>query len=135
VTLLIIGTAIFFVLRVLPGDVALQIIGDSAATEEDIEAIREQLGTNRPVLVQYWDWVSRIVRLDPGESLFEQTSITHEFRRRFPLTMELAVVSSIVSAFIALPVGIIAAVRRHRPDGYAARILGIIGMAFPVFWT
>lgn len=133
VTLVVMSLVIFVALRILPGDVAMQFVGDGSATEEDLERIRERLGTNRPIMTQYFDWLGNLLRLEPGTSMVENSSILDEFKSRFPVTLEIAVLASLAGGAIALPVGVIASTRRHHISGILARVLGIVTLALPSF--
>lgn len=132
-TVLLISTIIFFVIRVIPGDPALVIAGIDA-TETDIAAIRAKLGTDQPLAAQYFQWLSRIVRFDFGESLTSGEPVIKLILERFPLTLSLAVMGIAISLLIALPLGVLSAVKRWSLWDYLGMMISQLGMAIPSFW-
>jgi peptide/nickel transport system permease protein len=132
-TVLLISTIIFFVIRVIPGDPALVIAGIDA-TKEDIQAIRAQLGTDRPLIVQYLSWLSDIVRLDFGTSMISGQPVKQLILERFPITLSLAVMGIVISILIAVPLGVLSAVKRWSFWDYLGMVFSQIGMAIPSFW-
>ncbi|MBA7668455.1 Glutathione transport system permease protein GsiC [subsurface metagenome] len=132
-TVLIISTIVFFVIRVIPGDPALVIAGLDA-TAEDIAAIRSKLGTDRPLVSQYLKWLWRVVRLDFGESMTTGQPVTRLILERFPLTLSLAVLGIIISILLAVPLGVLSAVKRRSFWDYLGLVFSQIGMAVPSFW-
>jgi peptide/nickel transport system permease protein len=110
-TVWLISTIIFFVIRVVPGDPALVIAGVDA-TAEDIAAIRARIGTDRPLPAQYLDWLWRVVRFDFGTSLTSGQPVTALIFERFGLTLSLALLGMLISVVVALPLGVVSAVRR-----------------------
>ncbi len=132
-TILIISTIIFFVIRVIPGDPALVVAGIDASDEE-IQAIRAKLGTDAPVTVQYARWMRDLVRLDLGTSLTSGQSVKALIRQRFPLTFTLAVLGIILGVIIAIPLGVLSAVHRWSLWDYLGMVYSQAGMAIPSFW-
>ena len=132
-TVLLISTIIFFVIRVIPGDPALVIAGIDA-TEADIAAIRAKLGTDQPLTAQYFQWLSRIVRFDFGESLTSGEPVIKLILERFPLTLSLALMGIAISLLIALPLGVLSAVKRWSFWDYMGMVISQLGMAIPSFW-
>jgi len=132
-TVLLISTIIFFVIRVIPGDPALVIAGIDAS-EADIAAIRAKLGTDQPLTAQYFQWLSRIVRFDFGESLTSGEPVIRLILQRFPLTLTLALMGIALSLLIALPLGVLSAVKRWSFWDYLGMIISQLGMAIPSFW-
>ncbi len=132
-TVLLISTIIFFVIRVIPGDPALVIAGIDA-TQEDIQAIRAQLGTDRPLIIQYLSWLSDIVRFDFGTSMISGQPVTELILERFPITLSLAVMGIVISILIAIPLGVLSAVKRWSLWDYLGMVFSQMGMAIPSFW-
>ncbi len=132
-TVLLISTIIFFVIRVIPGDPALVIAGIDA-TQEDIQAIRAQLGTDRPLIVQYLGWLLDIVRFDFGASMISSQPVTQLILERFPITLSLAVMGIVISILIAVPLGVLSAVKRWSFWDYLGMVFSQMGMAIPSFW-
>ncbi|MQY76183.1 MAG: ABC transporter permease subunit [Spirochaeta sp.] len=132
-TVLLISTIIFFVIRVIPGDPALVIAGIDA-TNADIAAIRSKLGTDQPLTTQYFQWLSHIARFDFGESLTSGEPVIKLILERFPLTLSLALMGIAISLLIALPLGVLSAVKRWSLWDYLGMIISQLGMAIPSFW-
>jgi ABC-type dipeptide/oligopeptide/nickel transport system permease component len=132
-TVLLISTIIFFVIRVIPGDPALVIAGVDASAE-DIAAIRARIGTDRPVLAQYGAWLSAVARFDFGVSFATGQPVLGMILQRFPLTLSLALLGLALSVLIAIPLGIVSAVRRWSAWDYAGMLFSQVGMALPSFW-
>lgn len=132
-TILIISTIIFFVIRVIPGDPALVVAGIDASDEE-IQAIRAKLGTDAPVGVQYVRWIRDLVKLDLGTSLTSNQKVKTLIKQRFPLTFTLAVLGIILGVLIAIPLGVLSAVHRWSLWDYLGMVYSQAGMAIPSFW-
>lgn len=132
VTLFAVLTLVFVLVRIVPGDPAEVILGDHAS-QPAIDALRDRLGLNRPLYVQYWDFVSGAVRGDWGESMVTATPVFDEVAEVLPYTIELTVVSLVLGVMIGLPLGTWAAVRRNRMADYAIRIVSLLGLSFPAF--
>lgn len=132
-TILIISTIIFFVIRVIPGDPALVVAGIDA-TDEDIQAIRVRLGTDVPVVVQYGRWLTDIIRFDFGESMISGASVNKLILERFPLTLTLAVLGIVLGIVVAIPLGVLSAVHRWSFWDYFGMVYSQLGMAIPSFW-
>ena len=138
-TLLGVSIAIFTLLRVIPGDVAALMLGGSEGegsyTQEDLERVREQLGLNDPIYVQYGTWVWQLVRFDLGDSIALGRPIAGELKRQFPITLQLAIFTAIVVSLIAIPVGVLAAVKQDTWIDYILRSIAVIGLAAPSFFV
>jgi peptide/nickel transport system permease protein len=132
-TVFIISTLIFFVIRVIPGDPAAVIAGIDADAES-VEQLRERLGTDRPVAVQYFDWLWRVLRFDFGASFFSGESVTSLIMQRFPITLALSLFAFVISLALAIPIGVVSAVRRWSGWDYAGMLFSQLGMALPSFW-
>lgn len=132
-TVLLISTIIFLVIRVIPGDPALVIAGIDA-TESDISAIRIKLGTDRSLPAQYIQWIWGILRFDFGRSMISGQPVSQLILERFPLTLTLALMGMMLSIFVAIPLGVISAVKRWSIWDYFGMILSQVGMAIPSFW-
>lgn len=134
-----ISVVVFLIMRLLPGDVAAMILGGdeegaNAAGQEAIEALREQLGLNRPLILQYTDWIGGLFRLDAGNSLWSGRPVFLEIGERIPLTLELAFLALVISMVIAVPIGVYSAVRQDSWVDYLMRSVSIAGLAVPGFW-
>ncbi len=123
----------FVVIRVIPGDPALVIAGLDAS-QSDIDAIRTKLGTDKPILSQYVNWIWDVLRFDFGDSMISGQPVTRLILERFPLTLSLAVMGIVISMVIAIPLGVISAVKRWSFWDYLGMVFSQIGMAVPSFW-
>ena len=135
-TLFGVAALIFLLLRVLPGDIVeLKYSGSGAyAPKEAIARERAQLGLDQPVWKQFVDWIWGISRLDFGTSMWTGQPITYEIGIRLELSVELAVMATLVAILISVPLGTIAAVEHDTWVDYLVRIFSIAGLAIPSFW-
>lgn len=138
-TLVGVSIVIFIILRVIPGDIASIILGgpsgEGAYSLEELEALREQLGLNRPIVVQYLDWAWGVLRGDLGDSYLLSRPISDEWRRQFPVTLQLAFFTALVVSAIAIPIGILAAIKRDTWLDVVLRGWAILGLAAPTFFV
>lgn len=132
--LLVASALIFLALRVFPGDVA-QLIGGDKATPEQVAAIREALGLNRPLAVQYLDWIGGVLRGDLGTSQLNGASVAQELAQKAQVTAPLALLSLLIALLIAVPLGILSAVLRGRAAGTAVNVVAQTIAAVPVVWA
>jgi len=124
---------LFFLLRALPGDPA-QVIAGELATQDEVERIRQQLGLDEPVYVQYAKFLSRIVRFDLGTSTRTQYPVTQEIAPRLLNTVILAVAATILACLLGVPAGIVAAVKPYTTMDMVVTALALFGMSMPAFW-
>ena len=134
VTLLLVSLLVFLVVRVLPGDPALVIVGIEGSAEA-AERIRESLGLNRPLIVQYGDWVGRALRGDLGKSIQYDVPVAGLIASRLPVTLPLTLMAAGFMALAAVPVGLFAATHQRRWGDYLAMALSQVGVAVPAFWA
>jgi peptide/nickel transport system permease protein len=132
-TLFLVSVIVFLMMRLMPGDVVLRMV-EGQAYAPTIEAMRRDLGLDRPAYVQYADWIGGILtRGDFGRSYWTRQPIWDEFARRFPVTLELAILTILVSVVIGVAVGIVSAVRQDSPADYIGRVLAILALSVPYF--
>ena len=136
---LILTTLIVFVLFFLvPGDAALVILtgeeGAGAVTDEDIARMRHELGLDRPIHVQYGSWIWGMMRGDLGTSIWYQTPVVDEIKDKFAVTLELSIFGIAMAFLMAVPLGIISAVKQDTWPDYISRIVSLVGIALPTFW-
>jgi len=131
-TLLAMFTAIFLLVRVVPGDAAAVILGDQASAAS-LEALRIKLGLNLPLWRQYTDFLFGVLRGDLGVSLVTGRSIMDEALRVLPSTLGLAAASMVLGLGIGLPMGVMAAVYRNAWPDYVGRIVSLVGLSLPAF--
>ena len=131
--LLGVATLVFSLIHLVPGDPVQAMLGDSASPQ-DIAELRGRLGLDRPLLVQYGSFLQGAVRGDLGMSLRTNQTVAAAILERMPATFELALAAMAVAALIAIPLGIIAAVRSGTGVDYAATTLALLGISMPNFW-
>ncbi|SBS74478.1 ABC transporter permease [uncultured Microbacterium sp.] len=132
--LFVASALIFFTLRVLPGDVA-QLIAGLNSTPEQVAAIRERLGLDQPLLGQYAAWIGGVLTGDLGESMLTGTPVASELAQKAQVTIPLGLLSMTVAIVIALPFGVLSAIRRGRADGTALSVAAQAVAAVPVVWA
>ncbi|HET6369156.1 MAG TPA: ABC transporter permease [Pseudomonadales bacterium] len=135
-TLLGVAMLIFFLIRIVPGDVVeLRLAGDSGAVNAKVLAEeRAKHGLDRPVWRQFLTWLWGAVRLDFGTSMWTGAPIYEEIKLRFALSLQVAIMATLVAVVLAIPLGVIAAIKQDTWIDYAVRIFSIAGLATPSFW-
>jgi peptide/nickel transport system permease protein len=128
-----VATLVFSLIHLIPGDPVQAMLGDSAAPE-DVAAMRDKLGLNRPLLVQYGSFMRGAATGDLGRSLRTNQEVSAAIAERMPATFELALASMLVAVVIAIPLGIVAAVWAGTPVDHAATTMALIGISMPTFW-
>jgi len=132
-TLFLVSVIVFAMMRLMPGDVATRMV-EGHAYAPTLEALRKDLGLDRPVHVQYLEWVGAIVlKGDFGRSYWTRQPIWEEFVRRFPVTLELAALTILISVVIGIAVGIVSAMRQDTPADYIGRVGAILALSVPYF--
>lgn len=131
--LLGISFLVFMLMHIAPGDPVSLLLGDDA-TPADIEQTRRELGLDQPLLVQYWDFLSRAVRGDFGRSLKFNEPVMKLVFERLPATIELAFISLIVAIIIAVPLGVYSAIKHNSLFDHAGMSVALIGVSLPNFW-
>lgn len=127
-------TLVFFVVRMAPGDPAQVILGDSAS-QESLTALRAELGLDRPLAVQYAEFMISVFQGDLGESLIRKQSINSIVAEVLPYTMELTLAGVVIGVIIGIPLGVFSAVFRNSPADYMTRVGSLIGLSFPAFYS
>lgn len=125
---------IFLSLRLLPGDVA-QVIGGTSASPAQVEAIRERLGLDRPLPLQYLDWLGGIFTGQLGNSVVSGTPIAAEIAQKAQVTVPLTLYSLVVALVVALPLGVLTAYRRNALPSRVISVLGVVAAAVPAVWA
>ena len=132
-TLFLVSVIVFAMMRFMPGDVVTRMV-EGHAYAPTLAALRHDLGLDRPVHVQYLDWIGRIVlRGDFGNSYWTRQPILEEFVRRFPVTLELAGLTILISVVMGIAIGIVSAVRQDTASDYVGRVLAILALSVPYF--
>ena len=137
--LILVSIAVFLLVRLIPGDPVLVMMGVDAEdrtriSDAQYQVMQQQLGLDRPIYVQYFNWVSRIVQGDMGSSLRSRRPIFEVIFERYPATIYLAVIALLTGIVIAIPAGVIAAIRQNTGADYAAMGFALWGIAMPNFW-
>lgn len=127
-------TLVFFVVRMAPGDPAQVILGDSAS-QESLTALRAELGLDRPILVQYGEFLFSIIKGDLGNSIIRKQSINSMIAEVLPYTIELTLAGVLVGVILGLPLGVFSAVFRNSAADYGVRIMSLLGLSFPAFYS
>ena len=124
---------VFFLIRLIPGDPALVMLGDKAKAE-DVERLREQLGLNEPLLIQYFKYMAQLLRGDLGESIINRTDLTFELAYRLPATIEMITGALIIGVTVGITIGVISAIRRNSWFDIVGMIGALLGVSMPIFW-
>ncbi|CAB1081293.1 glutathione ABC transporter permease [Alkalispirochaeta odontotermitis] len=132
--LIAVVTLVFFVVRMAPGDPAQVILGDSAS-EESLTALRTELGLDRPLLVQYGEFLFSIAKGDLGDSIIRKQSINSMIAEVLPYTIELTLAGVLLGVILGIPLGVFSAVFRNSAADYGVRIMSLLGLSFPAFYS
>ena len=133
-TLFITLALIFVLTRMLPGSPVASLLGTQSVNAAMLDEVSQQLGLDRPILVQYFEWLPRILTGDFGQSLFFSKPVAEVLFDRFPVTLSLTIFALLVTIAIGIPLGILSAVKRGSFLDYLGNVLSSIGMALPPFW-
>ncbi len=132
-TLWAVVTIVFFLIRIVPGGPAVAALG-SYATEESIRQLEKQMGLDKPILVQYGNFLKDLCRGDFGKSLITNKPISQEISRALPYTLDLTIGGMIIGILFGIPTGILTALKRNRAPDYIGRILSLVGISMPEFY-
>lgn len=132
-TLLIASIILFILINILPGDVVSAMMQEGTSAEM-AERQREALGLNDPLYIQYFHWIGRLLHGNLGNSMVSNTPVLQRLTDRFPVTLELVFLSLIIATIIAIPTGVLSAVRSGTAVDSASRVVAIIGVSMPSFW-
>src|SRR6266540_2313466 len=134
-TLLGVTVLTFLFIRLIPGDAIAARLGTSTAlTPEQLASLRAYFGLDQPLPVQYWTWLSSLLRGDAGYSIRTGRPVIVEIAERLPVTLELAAAATLIAVFIGMPLGLLSAMRPGTRVDLATRIGGLIGLSLPSFW-
>jgi peptide/nickel transport system permease protein len=133
--LLISSLIVFGLMRVMPGDALVALMGESGnVSEKELAKLRRELGLDRPYHEQYLLWVWQMVSFNPGHSIFTNEPIPVALRKAIPVTVELATLAILLAVTIAIPVGVLSATRQDTASDYVGRVVAVSGLSFPDFW-
>ncbi|MGE0134676.1 MAG: ABC transporter permease [Dehalococcoidia bacterium] len=134
-TLMVVSILVFSLVRLVPGDVVMARLSESGyVTEEQLAEMRAELGIDRNPVVQYLDWASGVVRGDFGKSLWDDNEVLPTIVGRMGISMEIAAFAILTAVCIAIPLGVISAVRQNSWVDYVARLFAVTGLSLPDFW-
>lgn len=131
--LFLVVTLVFFAFQLIPGDPARMYAGENAPLEQ-VEAVRKEMGLDRPVLVQYSTYLARLVQGDMGKSLFTRRTVALEIGSRFGNTFKLALAAIVVATVLGITMGAISALKRGKLPDYVVTFIALFGISIPVFW-
>jgi peptide/nickel transport system permease protein len=133
--LLLSSLIVFSLMRVMPGDALIALMGESGNVgERELAKLRKDLGLDRPYYQQYGLWLWQMVSLNPGHSIFTNEPIAVSLKKAVPVTLELAALAMVIGIVIAVPVGVISATRQDSASDYIGRVVAVSGLSFPEFW-
>lgn len=124
---------VFVIMQLAPGNPARMILGEMA-TPEQVAALEEEMGLNKPLLVRYFNYMLNFLRGDMGTSYYKSTSVVSEVMSRFPYTAKLAGVAAILTLIMSIPIGVMAAVKQNSVFDNASLVVTLLGISMPVFW-
>ena len=134
-TLIGVSLLTFLFIRLIPGDAIAARLGTSTALEPaELASLRAYFGLDQPLPVQYWNWLTSILRGDFGYSIRTGRPVLVEIAERLPATLELAAAATLIAVAIGLPLGLLSAMRPNSRVDLAARIGGLVGLSLPSFW-
>ncbi|VTR77718.1 ABC transporter permease [Cellulomonas hominis] len=134
ISLVLASVLVFVVLRLLPGDSAGTLLG-VGTTADQLEQLRSELGTDQPVVTQYLQWVSQLLRGDLGTSFVSRLPVADLIAQKLPITVPLSVSAFVLAVLVSVPLGVLAAVHRRGPVGVGVSAVSQLGVAVPVFWV
>jgi peptide/nickel transport system permease protein len=133
-TLIGVSMVVFVLVRLLPGDAATLQLQDARSSAADEAALRAQLGLDKPIYLQYADWLGTLMHGDLGHSFRSKQSIAQELSTRIPVTLELGITALVIATIVATTIGVISAVRQDTWMDYVSRSAAIALLAIPAFW-
>lgn len=133
-TIFVAVTIIFLMMRVIPGDPATAALGNYAS-ESAVQALKERMGLNRPIYIQYFDYLKGLVHGDLGKSFVNRNPVAPLIRKVVPYTIDLTLSGILIGTILGIPLGVITAVRRNSLIDYLGRTLSLAGLSFPAFYS
>ncbi|MBE0695632.1 MAG: ABC transporter permease [Anaerolineaceae bacterium] len=124
---------VFFLVRLIPGDPAVTMLGDRASVA-DIERVREQLGLNEPLYKQYFSFMGQLLQGDLGKSIIHKTDVTFDLRSRLPATIEMVIWAMVIGVSVGVTIGVVSAVKRNSIFDILGMIGALLGVSMPIFW-
>jgi peptide/nickel transport system permease protein len=126
---------VFGLMRVMPGDALIALMGESGNVgEKELAKLRKDLGLDKPYHEQYLHWVWQMVSFNPGHSIFTNEPIPVALKKAIPVTLELATLAMVLGLLIAIPIGVLSATRQDHTSDYVGRVVAVSGLSMPDFW-
>lgn len=134
-TVLLLTIIVFALMNLIPGDPALAILsdGEGSYTQKELTDLRHELGTDRPIAVQYVDWIGGAIQGDFGDSLWFHSPVMRELKHRLPRTFELAVLAIVLAVGLSVPLGVLSAIKPNSLLANLARVFTLVGISIPNF--
>jgi len=129
-----VATIVFFMMRVLPGDPAQLMLYETGASGAEVEQLREQLGLNDPLYIQFWHYLSNVVQGDFGQSFYTKQYVTTMLADQFRSTLELTLAAMLISTTLGVTLGVISAIKQHTWVDSASMVFALAGVSLPSFW-
>ena len=133
VTVFVLSLAVFWLLRLIPTDPAVLILGMNA-TDEQVQGLRHEMGLDKPILQQYLDWMQQLLTGNLGRSFVTHSDVGDEILSRLPVTLELLALTVAFTVLFGIPFGIISAVYQNSLLDYGVRVIAVFGLSIPTFW-
>jgi peptide/nickel transport system permease protein len=125
---------VFFAIRLVPGDQLTLLIGEQVVGKADRAALKRDLGLDKPLLNQYGSFVGGVLRGDLGRGTFDKEPVREKIAKRLPVTLELTFLSMLIAILIAIPIGVLSAIKRNSAVDYGLRLLALLALSIPSFW-
>jgi peptide/nickel transport system permease protein len=126
---------VFGLMRVMPGDALIALMGESGNVgEKELAKLRKDLGLDKPYYEQYLLWAWQMISFNPGHSIFTNEPIPVALKKAIPVTLELAALALVLGIVIAVPIGVLSATRQDTSADYAGRVIAVSGLSMPDFW-
>ena len=133
--LLLSSLIVFSLMRVMPGDALIALMGESGNVgERELAKLRKDLGLDRPYYEQYGVWLWQMLSFNPGHSIFTNEPIAVSLCKAVPVTLELAALAMVIGLVVAVPIGVLSATRQDSASDYAGRVVAVSGLSLPDFW-
>jgi peptide/nickel transport system permease protein len=135
-TLLGAASLVFLLMRLIPGDICVVRLGSGGGTfdERAVAACHAELGLDRPILLQFFDFIWGLCRFDFGTSMWSGKPVSYEIAARFPISLEIAILATVVAVAVAIPFGTLSALKQNTLTDLVVRVIAIAGLATPGFW-
>ncbi len=128
-----VSIVVFLLIRMIPGDPVVVMLGEKARLE-DVERVRREMGLDRPIYIQYFEWMARVLRGDLGKSILGYTPVIDELKQRLPATIEMIVASLIFGVIVGVGIGIISAIKQNSWIDVGSMFAALIGVSMPIYW-